>query len=53
MDLFEVSEGERAWEDADQRQRQELAKRLEAVSTALDELRNQLDAIATEVELGP
>jgi len=40
-------------EYADLVQRKELAKRLEAALVKLDELRAEIEDIATEVEIGP
>jgi hypothetical protein len=40
-------------EDADLAQRRELAKRFEAALVKLDELRAEIEDIATEVEIGP
>jgi hypothetical protein len=51
--LDKTSEGERAWEKADLRQRAELARRLEAVRKTLDALRAEIDLIVIEVERGP
>jgi hypothetical protein len=54
MDTMEIGKDDpQAYDDADGRQREKLAHRLEAVSKALDELRAEIDLITTELEVGP
>jgi hypothetical protein len=45
--------GERLAEGPDLAQRRELARPLEAALAKLDELRAEIEDIATEVEIGP
>jgi hypothetical protein len=53
MDTIEITHDPRAQDDADTRQREKLAHRLEAVSKALDELRAEIELITIEIEVGP
>ena len=50
---FETTEGERAWEKADTRQRLALARRLEATIKKIDAIKAELDELVFDVERGP